>query len=79
MDIADHQRVISDLDTLLTQASKLLQRFETTGFNVSMKADYIALHDLQARILDQRQQHLGLLALLDPSLAARPVQPEIRH
>ncbi|MCM2318412.1 MAG: hypothetical protein NDI93_03670 [Pseudomonas sp.] len=77
--IADHQHILAELDALLVQLTHLMQRFESTGRNLTMKADYLELHDLQARILDQRQQHLGLLARLDPSLAARPVHSGVQH
>ena len=79
MDIASHQRAISELDTLLAQASELLQRFETTGFNVPMKADYLALHALQARALEQRQQQLEALRGLDPTPTDSPSLPGMCH
>lgn len=58
MNAADHQHLIDELDTLLVQIATLLQRFEATGCNATMKADYIALHELQACALKQRQEHV---------------------
>ncbi|MGV6476694.1 hypothetical protein [Azotobacter vinelandii] len=57
MNPTDHQHLIDELDTLLARIATLLQGFESTGCNLSMKADYIALHELQARALKQRQEH----------------------
>ncbi|GAB3460320.1 hypothetical protein [Azotobacter salinestris] len=58
MNASDHQPLIDELDTLLAQIATLLQRFEATGCNATLKADYIALHELQARALKQRQEHV---------------------
>lgn len=57
MNPADHQRVIAELDVLSHQITKLMQRFEDTGFNVSMKDDYVNLHALQNRLIEQRLHH----------------------
>lgn len=62
MNTADHQHLINELDTLLAQIATLLQRFEATGCNATLKADYIALHELQARALKQRQEHACAMA-----------------
>lgn len=62
MNAADHQRLIGELDILLTQITALLQRFEATGCSATLKADYIALHELQARTLKQRQEHVHAMA-----------------
>ena len=62
MDTTDHQHLIDELDTLLDQIAMLLQRFEATGCNAPLKADYIALHELQARALKQRQEHACAMA-----------------
>lgn len=43
MNPTDHQHLIDELDTLLARIATLLQGFESTGCNLSMKADYIAL------------------------------------
>ncbi len=57
MNPTDHQRIITELNVLLHQLAKLMQRFEATGFNVTMKDDYVALHGLQHRILEMRLAH----------------------
>lgn len=57
MNPTDHQRIITELNVLLRQLAKLMQRFEATGFNVTMKDDYVALHGLQHRILEMRLTH----------------------
>lgn len=62
MDTTDHQHLIDELDTLLDQIAMLLQHLEATGCNAPLKADYIALHELQARALKQRQEHACAMA-----------------
>lgn len=57
MNLTDHQRIITELNVLLHQLTELMQRFEATGFNVTMKDDYVALHGLQHRILEMRLEH----------------------
>lgn len=57
MDDAEHRQVIAELDALLVRVAGLLQRFETLGQTEMQRADYLALHDLQARILLQRAAH----------------------
>ena len=57
MNPTDHQRIITELNVLLHQLTELMQRFEATGFNVTMKDDYVALHGLQHRILEMRLVH----------------------
>ncbi len=57
MNPTDHQRIITELNVLLHQLAKLMQRFEATDFNVTMKDDYVALHGLQHRILEMRLAH----------------------
>lgn len=54
---SDHRQVIAELDTLLERIDTLSQRFETLGQTESQRADYLALHDLQARALQQREAH----------------------
>lgn len=57
LDDAEHRQVIAELDVLLVRVAGLLQRFETLGQTETQRADYLALHDLQARILLQRAVH----------------------
>lgn len=57
MDDSEHRQVIAELDTLLERIDTLSQRFETLGQTESQRANYLALHDLQARALQQREAH----------------------
>ncbi len=57
MDDSEHRRVIAELDTLLERIDALSQRFEILGQTEPQRADYLALHDLQARALQQREAH----------------------
>lgn len=57
MDDSDHRQVIAELDTLLERIDTLSQRFEMLGQTEPQRADYLALHDLQARTLQQREAH----------------------
>ena len=79
MRTADHQRIIAELDALLAQLMHLMQRFETTGYNMAMKADYISLHELQARIIEQRQGHLRAMASAHSPALAQPCPPKATH
>ena len=76
---ADWQRVVDAFDRLLADIATLLQRFEAHGLQARLKDDYLALHALQARTLEQRQQQLEALHLIDPSLPHPPVLPGSRH
>ncbi|WP_349618383.1 hypothetical protein [Azotobacter salinestris] len=78
MNAADHQHLIDELDTLLAQIATLLQRFEATGCSATLKADYIALHELQARALKQRQEHACAMAG-DPQPAALATRRDGLH
>ncbi len=61
MNSADYQRVIAELDALSSQTAELIQRFEATGFNVTMKDDYVSLHVLQHRILGMRLDYSRMI------------------
>ncbi|TBW12455.1 hypothetical protein E0E50_03225 [Azotobacter chroococcum subsp. isscasi] len=77
MNTADHQRLIDELDILLSQIAALLHRFETTGCSATMKADYIALHELQARAMEQRQEHTHAIADVQRQIALAITNVEI--
>ncbi len=55
--LADRQRLLAELDAMLEQVNTLMARFEATGFTIAMRDDYVALHRLQARMFDEREQH----------------------
>lgn len=75
MNSTDHQRVIDELDVLSTQIAELMQRFESTGFNAAMKDDYVELHALQNRLIEQRLHHSRAI-----NAAAMPCHiPHERH
>lgn len=57
MEQSDHLRVIAELDALSDQITALMQRFESTGFTAVMKDDYVELHALQNRLIEQRSHH----------------------
>lgn len=57
----ERQHVIAELDRLLAEIAHLLQRFEIHGQQSNLKSDYLALHELQAKALEQRQAHAQAL------------------
>jgi hypothetical protein len=57
MNPTDRQRVIAELDVLSSQVIELMQRFEATGANATMRDDYVELHALQNRLIEQRRHH----------------------
>ena len=54
MSCAKSTRLIDELDALLRHIDILMHTYEDTGFYLSMREDYIALHDLQSRALHKR-------------------------
>jgi hypothetical protein len=70
----DQQRVIDELDRLLADIAHLLQRFEDYGLQAQLKEDYLALHELQAKALLQRQAHALPTAPAQQKLSIGPYQ-----
>jgi len=58
MDAAAHQIIISQLDELAEQVAATIVQFERTGMTSLMKDDYVALHELEHRILSMRREHV---------------------
>lgn len=46
-----------ELDALRQQVTSTIQRFEATGFAAILKDDYVALHDLEHRIMEMHLAH----------------------
>lgn len=66
---ADHRHLLAELDTLLAQVAELMKRFESTGYHQLMRDDYLALHRMQARALQERLTHSNALGLPPANLA----------
>lgn len=67
-----HRHVIAELDELSTQVAATIRRFETTGMTSFMKDDYVALHELEARIVAMRDKHVQALASLSSAGGQSP-------
>lgn len=76
---ADWQRVLDAFERLLADIATLLHRFEAHGLQSQLRDDYLALHALQARTLEQRQVQLEALRGLDPTPTDSPSLPGMRH
>lgn len=61
MSAADHRRVVHELDVLSRQIVELMHQFEGTGLNVLMKEDYVQLHALHNRVIEQRREHTAAI------------------
>ncbi|MDP3534589.1 MAG: hypothetical protein Q8S08_04255 [Halomonas sp.] len=58
----DHQRVIDELQTLIEETQQTLTRFEATGMDEELAADYEKLLEiLDNAIKQQREQTKALL------------------
>lgn len=65
MDAAAHQIIISQLDELAEQVAATIVQFERTGMTSLMKDDYVALHELEHRILTMRHEYVLAAAELN--------------
>lgn len=54
MSRAETTQLLSELDNLLAHIEVLMRAYEDTGLYLTMRDDYIALHHLQSRALQQR-------------------------
>lgn len=57
MNANDHRLVMAELDALRQQVASTIQKFEATGFAAILKDDYVALHELEHRIIEMRLTH----------------------
>ena len=54
MSCAQTTQLLNELDNLLAHIEVLMRAYEDTGLYLNMRDDYIALHHLQSRALQQR-------------------------
>lgn len=57
MNQADYQRIIAELDTVIDDAKALMARFEATGFDETISDDYLALHELYTRMVEEQRRY----------------------
>ena len=57
MDENDHRLVMAELDALRLQVTNTIQKFEAASFAAILKDDYVALHELEHRIMNMRLGH----------------------
>ena len=57
MNQTEYQRVIEDLDTLITDTRQLIARFEDTGMNDEMPDDYAKLEFTISEALKQQRHY----------------------
>lgn len=57
MNIADYQRIIDELETVISDTKTLMARFEATGFDETMSDDYLALHELYTRMIEEQRRY----------------------
>lgn len=53
----DHRLVMAELDALRQQVTNTIHRLEAAGFAAILKDDYVALHELEHRIMEMRLVH----------------------
>lgn len=56
-----HQKIINDLQNIITETIDLMDRFEEKGMQEDMAADYQELHEILARATKQQRQHMQAL------------------
>lgn len=57
MTITEYQRIIAELDAVIGDAKTLMSRFEATGFDETMSDDYLALHELYTRVVEEQRRY----------------------
>ncbi len=57
MTLADYQRIIAELETVIGDAKTLMTRFEATGFDETLSDDYLALHALYTRMIEEQRRY----------------------
>lgn len=67
-----HSRTLRFASYSSTQVAATIRRFETTGMTSFMKDDYVALHELEARIVAMRDKHVQALASLSSAGGQSP-------
>lgn len=55
--ISEYQRIIAELDAVIRDAKTLMARFEATGFDETMGDDYLALHELYTRMVEEQRRY----------------------
>ncbi|WP_163559549.1 hypothetical protein [Halomonas sp. NO4] len=53
----DHQRVIDELQAVIDETSHTIERFEATGMDEAMPADFQQLHALYAQAVSDQRAH----------------------
>lgn len=66
----EHQRVIDELQEVIDDTQATLQRFENTGMEVDMPADYEALLTILDTAIKQQRDHTQ--AILEDGLSHKP-------
>nr|WP_297461212.1 hypothetical protein [uncultured Halomonas sp.] len=57
MTIAEYRRTINELEAVISDTKTLMARFEATGFDEAMSDDYLALHELYTRIIEEQRRY----------------------
>ncbi|WP_172119007.1 hypothetical protein [Halomonas hibernica] len=65
---ADHQQVINELQAIIDNTQRTIERFEATGMNVQMPEDYDKLLAILDGAVKQQRDHT--MAMLDASKPA---------
>jgi len=60
---ADHQQVINELQTIIGDTQRTIERFEATGMNAQMPEDYDKLLAILDGAVKQQREHT--MAMLD--------------
>ncbi|UXZ54265.1 hypothetical protein LOS15_15875 [Halomonas sp. 7T] len=60
----DHQRVIDELQTLIEETQQTLTRFEATGMDEELAADYEKLLTILDNAIKQQREHTKALLLV---------------
>jgi hypothetical protein len=58
---SDHRHVLDELESLLRETAKTLERFQSTGMDQVLPDDYQKLLVIQAEALREQQVHLSAL------------------
>ncbi|SDL68207.1 hypothetical protein SAMN05661010_02262 [Modicisalibacter muralis] len=57
MKIADYQCIIDELEVVISDTKTLMVRFEATDFDETMSDDYLALHKLYTRMVEEQRRY----------------------
>ncbi|SFH44773.1 hypothetical protein [Modicisalibacter xianhensis] len=61
LDVEDCQHILSELESVISDAKALMARFEAAGFDESQPDDYFALHELYTRSVKEQQKYTQIL------------------